>query len=89
MENYQIKESNVDPKKLKTMTHTLIILNYKDHPLFNVFLHEWEYKFASDDNGGRVEELNLFDNYGNIKETIKFSESRGEQLKHYFAKIGF
>ena len=47
-------------EKLDVFASTIIILNYKDHPLYETFLHEYEFKI--DTAIKKVEEMYLFNN---------------------------
>jgi len=72
--------------KLNVFTKTIITIHYKDHELFDVFLHEWEYKINKKDK--IVEELYLFNIEQDIIITHKFDTSQKHKYFTYFEDIG-
>ena len=77
---------NLSPiQKLNPFAETIIMINYTEHPLFNTFMSEWEFKIEKDNK--IVKELYLFDNNNNIIITHTFDEDLQKKYFNFFEKI--
>ena len=77
---------NLSPiQKLHAFAETIIMVNYTEHPLFNTFMSEWEFKIEKDNK--IVKELYLFDNNNNIIITHTFDEDLQKKYFNFFEKI--
>ena len=77
---------NLTPiQKLTAFAETIIMVNYSEHPLYETFLTEWEFKIEKDNK--IVKELYLFDINSNKIITHTFDEDLQKKYFEYFEKI--
>ena len=77
---------NLSPiQKLTAFAETIIMVNYSEHPLYETFLTEWEFKIEKDNK--IVKELYLFDDNHNIIITHTFNEQLQKKYFEFFEKI--
>ena len=77
---------NLTPiQKLTAFAETIIMVNYSEHPLYETFLTEWEFKIEKDNK--IVKELYLFDDNHNIIITHTFNEQLQKKYFEFFEKI--
>jgi len=77
---------NLSPiQKLHAFAETIIMVNYTEHPLYDTFMSEWEFKIEK--NNKIVKELYLFDMNHNIVITHTFDEDLQKKYFNFFEKI--
>ena len=77
---------NLTPiQKLTAFAETIIMVNYTEHPLYETFLTEWEFKIEKDNK--IVKELYLFDINQNKIITHTFNEDLQKKYFEFFEKI--
>lgn len=77
---------NLSPiQKLHAFAETIIMVNYTEHPLYETFMSEWEFKIEKDNK--IVKELYLYDNNHNIIITHTFDEDLQKKYFNFFEKI--
>ena len=72
-------------QKLQAFAETIVMVNYTEHPLYETFLTEWEFKIETDNKV--VKELYLFDDNHNIIITHTFNEDLQKKYFKFFEKI--
>jgi hypothetical protein len=77
---------NLSPmQKLSAFAETIVMVNYTEHPLYQTFLTEWEFKIEKQNK--IVKELYLFDDNQNKIITHKFNEELQKKYFKFFEKI--